>query len=88
MALPFFPDFGNFIWRRRQGESVNLWRAADHADHQRKWTVPHVAKAQRRSIVPTIAVEDRCLVIADTSQEGSTRCLIQCSLPWLSKRVR
>ena len=57
MTLPFFPNFGNFIWGGRQGESVNLRRTADHADHQRKWTVPYVAKSQRRSIIPTIPVK-------------------------------
>ena len=46
MTLPLFPNFGNFVWSGRQGESVNLRRTADHADHQRKRTVPHVAKSQ------------------------------------------
>ena len=58
MALRALPDFGYLIHRRRQRESVNLWRAPDYADHQRKWTLAHMLKAQRWAIVPAIAIEN------------------------------
>ena len=57
MTLSAFPDFGDFVYRRRQRQRIDFRRAADHADHQGKLADADLAKAQRRSFVPAVAVE-------------------------------
>ena len=58
IALALLPYLRNFIDARRERTGVDFRRAADHTDHQRQRTIANLSKAQRRAIVPAVAVED------------------------------